>query len=109
MTAIGLYFRGLDREQTNALRARLNAHAAAHGYYAERGPTAGQGNLAEMLVAIDAGELATVLLADEEFGPALAHLDQLDAGWAKSIASSLRRALDYQAQADEDELAEYLD
>lgn len=101
MTAIGLYFRALDQESTNALRARLNEHAAIHGYIATRGPTAGQGNLAEMLVAIDSGELATILLADDQIAPALAHLERIDAEWSRSIIASLRRALQYQAELDE--------
>lgn len=109
MTAIGLYFRGLDREETNALRARLNKHAAFHGYTATRGPTAGQGNLAEMLQAIDAGELATVLLADSQFTSALAHLDVINAEWAQSIAAGLRRALEYQAEAEANDDAEWID
>ena len=66
MASIGLYFRGLSQADTNALRSRLNAIAATFGYTAERGPTSGQGNLAAMLEAIDAGELALVLLPPEQ-------------------------------------------
>lgn len=66
MATIGIYFRGLNQLDTNALRARLNAIAAEFGYTAERGPTAGEGNLAVMLKAIDAGELVVVLLPPEQ-------------------------------------------
>lgn len=66
MTTIGIYFRGLNQAATNALRSRLNGIAAEFGYTAERGPTAGEGNLAVMLEAIDAGELALVLLPLEQ-------------------------------------------
>jgi len=112
MATIGLYFRGLDNEDVNALRARLNNVAAAFGYTAERGPTTGEGNLAEMLVAIDAGELALVLLPDEHFRPALEHLDSLAAEsprneWAAVIADALRAALQRSAEADAAELDDY--
>jgi len=59
-----LYFKGLTKSDTHALRARLNQIAAALGYTTERGTTAGQGNLAKLLQAIDAGEIALVLLDD---------------------------------------------
>ena len=108
MTAIGIYFKSRDQDEVNALRARLNAHAASHGYVATRGPTVGQGNLAEMLVAIDSGELATVLLADEQYAPAIAHLEQIDTEWARSIVISLRRSLSYQNEVDQAELDEYI-
>ena len=60
MATMGLYIRGLTQPEVNALRGRLNELAAHHGYLAKRGPTTGQGNLAAMLVALDAGELAIV-------------------------------------------------
>lgn len=60
MPAIGLYFRGLTKEEINQVRARLNELAAALGYIAKAGPTAGRGNAAAMLVAIAKGELIVV-------------------------------------------------
>lgn len=62
MPTIGFYFRGLTQTEVNALRTRLNELAARHGYLALRGATKarGEGNLAAMLVAIDAGELTVV-------------------------------------------------
>jgi len=97
MSSIGLYFRGLSKKGVNALRARLNDLAATFGYTALGGPTFGQGNLAAMLVGIDAGELALVLLSDEQFKLAIEALDQLATdlpsdNWAKAIANSLRAA-----------------
>ena len=59
-TAIGLYFRGMTKEDTNALRARLNELALELGYTAKAGPTYGKGTLAAMLVAIATGELRVV-------------------------------------------------
>ena len=100
MTAIGLYFRGLDQAQINALRGRLNDLAADLGYIAHRGPTAGQGLIAQALVALDAGELALVLLPDEQYGPAIAHLESLGEEWADTIAASLRAALERAVEAD---------
>jgi hypothetical protein len=65
MTAIGLYFKGLSKENVNALRSRLNDIAASFGYTASRGPTVGEGNVAAMLEAIDSGEITLVLLPPE--------------------------------------------
>lgn len=76
MTTIGLYF-PLDQESTNALRQRLNDLAAGLGYTATRGPTAGEGNLSEMLLAIDAGEVALVLLDPLVRGYTIDHLRKL--------------------------------
>ncbi|MFH1634594.1 MAG: hypothetical protein ABIG63_11390 [Chloroflexota bacterium] len=108
MPTIGLYFSSAyTKSETNALRARLNLIAASHGYIARRGPTAGQGHLAEMLVALDAGELATLLLPDEQINLALDHLDQLVESdrwtheWAADIAAALRAALERRAEAGE--------
>ena len=76
MSTIGLYFKR-TKPDTNALRTRLNAIAAALGYTAERGPTAGQGNLAEMLEAIDAGKVALVLLDEEQRGYVIDYLREI--------------------------------
>ena len=64
-TAIGLYFRGMTKEDTNALRARLNEIALELGYTAKAGPTYGEGNLAAMLVAIATGELQVIRVEGE--------------------------------------------
>ena len=58
--AIGLYFRDMEQDEINALRMRLNALAGELGYVAKAGPTVGKGNLAALLVAIDAGEVSVV-------------------------------------------------
>jgi hypothetical protein len=44
----------------------LRKVAEYHGYLATRGPRTGQGDVVELAVAIGTGELATVLLADEQ-------------------------------------------
>jgi hypothetical protein len=106
MTTIGFYFRELDKDDVNALRTRLNALAATFGYTAERGPTAGDGNLAAMLMAIDCGELALVLLPDIQYRPAIDALDKISAkigygdNWAETIANALRAALERQAETE---------
>jgi len=58
--AIGLYFRGLDKDEVNALRARLNRLAGEFGFTAKAGPTTGEGNLAALLIAIGDGEIVLV-------------------------------------------------
>lgn len=74
MAGLGLYLAGLDAAEARQLRADLADIAKRHGYTAERGPTAGQGNVATMLVAIASGEVATVLLADEPRAAAIREL-----------------------------------
>lgn len=105
MSTIGLYFRGLSKANTNALRSRLNAIAAEFGYIAERGPTAGQGNLAVMLEAIDAGELALVLLPPEQQGAVAEWLREqvveLESGAADFTTLALSEALQTIAAAME--------
>ena len=112
-STIGLYFRR-DQGSANALRSRLNEIAATFGYTATRGATTGQGNLSEMLEAIDAGELALVLLPDEHFRPALEALDAISAqsrfgadNWAAGVARALRAALERGVEAEKAELDNY--
>jgi len=76
---IGLYF-SMSQEGANTLRARLNEIAAGFGYTATRGPTTGRGNLAEMLRAIDAGEVALVLVPDNHQRPLAEFLRRTAAG-----------------------------
>lgn len=98
MTTLGFYFR-LDRDQANAMRASLNEIARSHGYIAHGGPTHGEGNAAALLVAIAAGEVATVLLSDEQRSMAIDFLTDAAAAapWPlrdalASIAESLSDA-----------------
>jgi hypothetical protein len=111
MPTIGLYFPScMTNEDVNALRERLNETAAAFGYTASRGPTAGRGNLAEMLIAIDSGELALVLLPDEQIHNALQMLDRLYQedefynAWARDITTALRDALQRGVEAERAEI-----
>lgn len=96
MTTIGIHFRLMDKDETNAIRNHLNKHAAAHGFLATRGPTAGEGNLAAFLVAIQSGKVFTCMLADAQFGKALARLRKIDEEWAESIVASMELANSYQ-------------
>lgn len=88
MTTLGFYFR-LDRDEANAMRASLNEIAQSHGYIAHGGPTHGEGNAAALLVAIAGGEVATVLLSDEQRAMAIEFL----AGGAATAPWPLRDAL----------------
>ena len=64
-STIGLYF-PIEKEEVNALRARLNARAGEFGYVARAGATAGDGNLAALLMAIDRDEIIMVKAQDPE-------------------------------------------
>jgi hypothetical protein len=117
MASFGLYFRGVSQEEANAIRLQANKVAAYHGYSAERGPTAGAGNAAEMLVAIASGELATVLLPDEQRSMAIRWLDEQSnkvdnfslAEALQSIAKQLDAAVQREYEAEQEELRSYLD
>ncbi len=89
----------------------LRGLARSHGYTQSRGAGAGElGSISQLMDAIACGEVATVLLPDEHFAPAIAALEVLDDsgfGWATSIADSLRTALDRQAETERQELAQY--
>lgn len=115
MGTAGLYFRSLEKHQVNALRSRLNELAGSMGYKADpKSPTAGQGLLAALLVAIDAGEVALVLLPDEQRAMAVAWLrEQAEcqpgplAEALGSIAASLEAAVDRERAADAREIEEW--
>jgi hypothetical protein len=110
----GLYFKQMSQREANTLRRHLNELAAQHGYLASRGPTAGEGNAADLLRAIASGEVATVLLADEERGMLIDWLhqqaDQLStsnpllAGSLTNLAQQLFRAALREQRADEEEI-----
>src|SRR5690606_26355407 len=55
-----------DEQSRDAAMATFASLAAAHGYLTERGTNAGKGNVAELVYRIASGEVATVLLSDEE-------------------------------------------
>lgn len=77
MAGLGLYLAGMTEEGARQLRADLASIAAHHGYTSERGPTAGDGNPAALLVAIASGEIALVLLADGPRNAAIRRLREL--------------------------------
>lgn len=100
------------------IAAMLRRVAKRHGYLASRGPHAGQGDPVELALALGNGELATVLLADEERNQAIRWLDEqatlltpsdpLLAETVKSIATQLYEAVKLEAVVDEEELRSYL-
>ena len=65
MATLGFYF-PLDNEAANRMRGDLNKIAKGLGYLAKRGPTAGDGNLAAMLIALSKGELKVVKVDDDK-------------------------------------------
>lgn len=60
-----------DAPTRDATMTALAHIAAQYGYTTERGTNAGQGNAAELVYRIASGEVATVLLSDEELGGAI--------------------------------------
>lgn len=67
MTAIGLYFRGMNKDETNATRRKFAAIAKRHGYVCVKGsPRPKEGNPAAIIVGIVRGEMALVLLPDPQ-------------------------------------------
>lgn len=64
MTSHLLYFR--RNRDAAAILSRLAEMAAAFGYVNHAGPNPGAGNVAEMMAAIASGELAVILLPDEQ-------------------------------------------
>jgi hypothetical protein len=54
--------KGLNRSEESALREI----AERHGYIAHSGPHAGKGSASELIGVLIKGELATVLLSDEQ-------------------------------------------
>ena len=112
-----MYFRSMEKAEVNALRSRLNELAGSMGYKADpKSPTAGQGLLAALLVAIDAGEVALVLLPDEQQGMVARWLrEQAVAMTANAplaealstIAASLEAAVDRERAADARQIEEW--
>jgi hypothetical protein len=99
MATIGLYIRG-DQESANALRARLNELAGSLGYVASAGPTAGEGNLAGLLAAIDRGDVVLIALSDDEKQAAMGELEEIDEPWAQRIVEGVLESLEAAAAAE---------
>ena len=78
--AIGLYFRGLDKEGVNALRARLNRLAGEFGFTARAGPTTGEGNLAALLIAVGEGKAVIVPVDTDTIQQTIDRLDGYSVG-----------------------------
>jgi len=112
---LGLYFRK-EQHEANSLRSRLNELARSMGYLAVSGRTVGQGNLAALLVAIDAGEVALVLLPDEQQGMVARWLRERAVAMTanaplaealSTIAAALEAAVDRERAADAREIEEW--
>lgn len=90
--------RGLNKAESEALRAI----ALYHGYTATRGPLVkgGQesGNAIELLMAVISGEVATVLLDDDERWHAIRLLEASGDAILESVARQLRTAAEREAQ-----------
>jgi len=93
----------------SAERALFAAIAASHGYIVSAGPRAGHGDAVQFIQAINAGEIAAILLGDEERAHAitllLAHEDET----LRAIGEQLRSAIRREEQADQDEVQEYIE
>lgn len=106
MTSHLLYFR--NSRDAKAILARAARIALAFGYVNHAGPNHGAGNVAELLTAIAAGELALVLLPDEQRDYAI---DDLSADaqaaessgdyWRAQTYPAIARALDAARQREQ--------
>jgi|SRR5690606_7109100 len=76
------------QDDVNNFMAELAAIAERHGYTTTRGRGAGRGNVRELLGAINGGEMALVLLSDEERGAAITALRELQGTYPDWIARS---------------------
>jgi len=80
------------------MQAALRTIAERHGYTASRGPHAGRGSPSELIQALEAGELATVLLDPDDRWQFIVWLECYDftgapfglADTAASVARQLR-------------------
>lgn len=72
----------------------LRELAKAHGYIIHRGvgSSEGLGSVSQMLVAVECGEVALVLLADEQRDMAIEALGAMREEWAQDIARALSSA-----------------
>ena len=103
--------RGFQPVTSAAMQAALRRVAERHGYLAMRGPHAGKGNPSALIQALDSGELATVLMADEERRAAINELrqhattleDTALAAALRDLASQLADAV----AAEDDDIAEF--
>lgn len=82
-----LYFR--NKHDEDAVMAAMATIAAQHGYVNLAGPKPGQGNVAELLAAIAAGEVALVLLPDEHTSIVVEFLRQAARDNAANLPLSL--------------------
>lgn len=100
------------------MQAALRKIAERHGYTATRGPHVGQGSPSELVQAMDAGELATVLLDSDERWQLIAWLETQAAAMdnpgyglpetIRSLAAQLRTAAEVERQLDAEADADYL-
>jgi hypothetical protein len=104
MPHISLWFPAdWTREETRAFAAQVAEVAASHGYRNHFGQLAGRGNIVAMLRAIESGELATVMLADEQRDYAIRRLRELapeQDGITAEAFLSLAGQLDYARQRE---------
>jgi len=100
------------------MQAALRKIAERHGYTATRGPHANQGSPSELVQALDAGELATVLLDSDERWSVISWLESQAAAMdnpgyglpetIRSLAAQLRVAADIERQLEAEEAAYFL-
>jgi hypothetical protein len=92
---------------SSSVTSGLRKVAEYHGYLSTRGPHSGKGNVVELALAIGSGEIATVLLPDEQRSWAIRWLDEqaksIDDPFLGEILASISRQI-YEAVKREYEL-----
>ncbi|MBA2680292.1 MAG: hypothetical protein H0U76_18080 [Ktedonobacteraceae bacterium] len=102
------YINLTSKAVTNSLREV----AEYHGYASTRGPHAGKGNVVELALAIGSGEIATILLPDEERSQVIRWLDEqaktVDDPFLgnvlKSLAKQLHAAVEREYEVEQQEM-----
>lgn len=98
------------------MQKKLRDAAARHGYISKHGRHTGQGNPSEFILALDVGEIATILLDNEERWQVIAWIERQvqlnpasDIYYAlQSLASQLRDAAEREQKHESEELTEYI-
>lgn len=104
---------GFSRTALTALnkaeRDAFDAIAQAHGYIVHDGPRQGQGNALYLALAIISGEVATVLMEEDQRWYAIGKLEQSGDDVLIELAANLRTTAEREQAREREEIAEYFE